>query len=120
MPYDYNATVQRVIDGDTVVVNIDLGFGTWLHAQNMRLLGINAREKADQGGAEAKANLEEILPFGTAIVLTSVKADKYGGRYDALVTLPGGTDLSEYLVENGWAAAWTGNGRKPLPPWPRP
>lgn len=119
MPYEYNATVQRVIDGDTIVVNIDLGFGTWLHAQTMRLLGINAREKSDAGGAEAKANLTELLPFGTAVVLTSVKADKYGGRYDALITLPDGSDLSEHLVETGWAASWTGTGKKPVPTWPR-
>jgi endonuclease YncB( thermonuclease family) len=119
-PYDYRATVHRVIDGDTIVMDIDLGFGCWLHAQSMRLLGINAREKADAGGPEAKANLETLLPKGTTVLLSSVKSDKYGGRYDAIITLEDGTDLAHTLVEHGWAAVWTGLGPKPIPPWPRP
>jgi endonuclease YncB( thermonuclease family) len=119
MTYQYRAQVERVIDGDTIVLAVDLGFGTWLRAQSFRLLGINAREKNDPGGAEARAHLIALLPPGTALTITSVKADKYGGRYDAHVILPNGTNLSDVLVQTEWAAAWSGAGARPLPPWPR-
>ena len=42
--YYYRAETTDVYDGDTVTVNIDLGFSTWLHDQKLRLFGINAPE----------------------------------------------------------------------------
>ncbi len=117
--YQYMATVSRVIDGDTVVLHVDLGFDTWLHDQNFRLIGINAREKSDAGGPEAKANLIRLLPVGSAVLVRSIKHDKYGGRYDAQITMPDGTDVSTRLIQTGWAAPWAGKGTRPVPAWPR-
>jgi len=42
--YTYRAELVRVIDGDTVVLNVDLGFEHWLHNQTFRLYGIDAPE----------------------------------------------------------------------------
>ena len=42
--YEYNIVIQRWVDGDTVDVDIDLGFGVWLNDQRVRLAGINAPE----------------------------------------------------------------------------
>ena len=39
--YEYNVKVVKVIDGDTVDVNIDLGFGVWLHKERVRIQGID-------------------------------------------------------------------------------
>ena len=39
--YEYRCKVVRVIDGDTVDVDIDLGFGVWLHKERVRLYGID-------------------------------------------------------------------------------
>lgn len=119
MTFQYPAQVVRVIDGDTVIMDVDLGFGIWIHEQSFRLLGINAREKSDVGGPEAKANLTALLPPGTRVLATSVKTDKYGGRFDAVLLLADGRDLAACLVHDGWAASWTGVGTKPVPPWPR-
>lgn len=119
MTYQYPAEVQRVVDGDTIILAVDLGFGIWLREQSFRLLGINAREKSQPGGIEARSHLMELLPHATRVILTSVKVDKFGGRYDAHVTLPDGTTLSQVLIQTEWAAAWSGAGTKPLPPWPR-
>lgn len=119
-PYTYNADIQRVIDGDTIVANVDLGFGMWRMAQTFRLLGINAREHNAPGGKEATANLQALLPYGTPILLRSVKADKYGNRMDATIQLTVGTDLSTILIQTDWAAAWDGHGPRPVPDWPRP
>jgi micrococcal nuclease len=117
--YRYKATVVRVVDGDTVVMDVDLGFGVWMRAQAFRLLGLNARERAEIGGAEATANLEKRLPVGAGVTVTSVKNDKYGGRYDAVILLADGASLNSELIHDGWAAAWSGAGTRPVPPWPR-
>lgn len=113
------ARVARVVDGDTVVLDVDLGFGVWKLAEAFRLLGCNAREHDAPGGQEAIANLRALLPVGALVTLTSVKPDKFGGRYDAKIQLPDGRDLTQLLVGTQWAAAWDGQGTKPVPPWPR-
>jgi micrococcal nuclease len=113
------AQVVRVIDADTLVLDVDLGFGVWQRYQSFRLLGCNGREHSDVGGLEATANLAAMLPAGTFVSLTSIKPDKYGGRYDARITLPDGRDLTQVLVTEGWVAVWNGKGLKPVPPWPR-
>jgi micrococcal nuclease len=83
--YTYRAVVVRVIDGDTVVLDIDLGFDTWLHNKHIRLLGVDAPEIRGAERAEGlkwKARLEAQLPTGAEVILQSTKdkSDKYG-RY---------------------------------------
>lgn len=117
--YVYAATVNRVIDSDTLCADVSLGFGIWLRNQSLRLAGCNGIEHDQPGGAESTANLTQLLPPGTAVVLRTVKVDKYA-RYDAAVTMPDGTDLIPALIADGWLVAWNGRGTKPVPPWPRP
>ena len=38
--YEYKATIVRVVDGDTVDVDIDLGFDVWVRSQRIRLFGL--------------------------------------------------------------------------------
>ena len=84
--YNYKATVTRVVDGDTVDVLIDLGFGIH-YAQRVRLYGINApetrtRDKVEKkAGLAAKAYLKEILKTNKnkCIIITTLdKKGKYG------------------------------------------
>lgn len=119
MDRTYSAIVSRAVDGDTVILDVDLGFRMWLRTQSFRLIGCNAREHTQPGGREAAAHLAELLPAGTVVSLTSIKDDKFGGRYDAKITLATGEDLTQLLVSQQWAAAWNGIGVKPVPPWPR-
>ncbi len=119
MTWQYRATVSRVVDGDTVMLDVDLGFGVVLQKQSFRLLGLNAREHSMEGGVQATSHLMSVLPAGTEVTVSSVKRDKYGGRFDAQITLPDGSDLNRLLIEQGWAAPWHGQGDKPLPAWPR-
>ncbi len=42
--YEYKVEIVKVIDGDTVDVNVDLGFGVWLHKERVRLYGIDTPE----------------------------------------------------------------------------
>lgn len=142
MNYSYAATVIRVHDGDTLDASIDLGLRTRrkdadlgfflfiekgklrLHA-NIRLAACNAAELGTPGGDAAAANLQALMPVGSACTVRSHKpvmpipADKYGNRWDADITLPDGTDLVPMLVAQQWLASWDGTGIKPVPPWPR-
>jgi len=115
--YMYNGVVMAVHDGDTITINVDLGFNTW-HLCPFRLLGCNARELKDEGGLEAQINLSLLL-INKTVVVRSIKPDKYGERYLASVMTPDGINIVDKLIKEGWAAAWDGKGIKPLPPWPR-
>lgn len=115
----FGGVVWRVVDGDTIDVLCDLDvFEVWV-LRRFRLLSCNAWELNTAAGRAAKANLAQLLPPGTHVGVTSVRVDKYGGRYDAHITMPDGIDLIDFLVEQQWAAAWDATGQRPLPPWPR-
>lgn len=116
-PYVYLCTVESVYDADTCTVMASLGFATYRRV-SVRLLGINARELHDPGGAEARAHLLELIPVGSTVVLTSVSVDKYGGRSDGVLTTPAGVDVAAQMVKDGMAAEWNGRGTKPVPAWP--
>jgi len=120
--WTYRATVNAVHDGDTLEVNVDLGFDVH-EVVSVRLLGCNARELRDLGGVEARDNLRALLPPGAGALLRTVKPDKFGGRYDAAVEFINASgqvvDLVAYLIEEQWVAPWNGRGEKPVPPWPR-
>lgn len=116
--YVYAATVESVHDGDTITLDVDLGFRVHIHV-SVRLLGCNARELSQDGGKEARDNLRALLPAGTPLTIRSVLVDKYGGRYDAQVILDDGTDLVATLIADQWLTTWDGTGARPLPVWPR-
>ena len=65
--YEYKATVIKVIDGDTVDVDIDLGFGIVLKDERVRIMGIDTpesrtRDKVEKVfGLAAKERLKELL-----------------------------------------------------------
>ena len=79
--YEYRAKINRVVDGDTVDVDIDLGFGVWLHDERVRIMGIDTPESRTSDeeekvfGLAAKYRLKELLGE-TAILKTQV--DKSG------------------------------------------
>lgn len=102
--YNYFATVERVIDGDTVVVVIDLGFSLYIK-QVVRLYGINAPEvvgASKPAGLTSKGWLEMMLPYGKMITIESVKPkDKYG-RYLAVIHCDG-VNINDMAVAEGHA-----------------
>lgn len=82
--YKYNAVCTRVIDGDTIDAEVDLGFKVWIKVR-IRLSGIDAPETRTrdltekQLGFETKRRLEQILEqVDNNFVLISDKVDKYG------------------------------------------
>lgn len=117
--YTYTAVIVRVHDGDTVIVDLDLGRRIWVREASHRLAGVAARELKMPGGAEARDHLAGLLPAGMMVTLQSLKPYKYGEGYMARITLPGGQDLATALILDGWAVPWDGRGPQPVPSWPR-
>ncbi len=82
----YKAVVENIIDGDTLLVRIDLGFNVWT-TQRLRLRGIDAaaltvHSKPTSRAAKARAFIEHRLKSLEFIVLKTYKTDMYG-RYVA-------------------------------------
>lgn len=91
-PYVYKAHVQRVVDGDTVKLNLDMGFGDWKLATKgpltrkegrypqgvYRLNGINTPEMREKGGAEARSRVEQLLALGDDPDSCLVRTTKHG------------------------------------------
>lgn len=65
--YEYKCHVNRVVDGDTVDIDIDLGFGIWLKDERVRIMGIDTPESRTSNkveklfGIAAKNRLKELL-----------------------------------------------------------
>lgn len=108
--FEYRALLVRVHDGDTVLLDLDLGFGIWRRAKRVgdvststtayRLSRINAPELSEIGGPESRVALEAFL--GTkSLVASTQKADGFG-RY-VIELLAEGRNASDWLVENGFA-----------------
>ena len=101
--YTYNATLVRVVDGDTVYFTVDLGFCITTKL-DFRLAKINAPEMKTPEGPKAKAELERLLGLG-AITIQSLKLDKYG-RWIAQIFVKEGDktiDVNQTLLDGGFA-----------------
>lgn len=116
--FEYVAKVVRVLDGDTVEVDIqkDVGFGIHMEIRKqVRMLGINAPESSGataKEGLASKALLSTLLVPGTAILMKTAKPDpkdKYG-RFLATLWLDG-LNLNEHMVVAGAAVAYDGGKR---------
>lgn len=106
MTYQYNGTVMRWIDGDTVELTLDLGFHMTYH-NHFRLIGVDTPERGRPGYKEATAFCNAWAPPGTQVLATTEKDDKYG-RW--LVNLDGdvGPSINALLLESGLALPYNG------------
>ena len=114
MSYTYAATVDRVIDGDTLLVIIEAGFRIIVR-DRLRLRGIDCPEVGTPEGDRAKRFVEKLLPAGAAIVLKSHKdrTDQHGrfvvdvfykqGCEDPAAIIQDGTYLNQELLDKGYA-----------------
>lgn len=75
--FEYRAILVRVVDGDTVYLDLDLGFGMWRRNQSYRLARIDAPELGTDAGLTSKIALEDMLRDAALMAVTS-KADKFG------------------------------------------
>lgn len=103
--YLYNGFCTKVVDGDTIDVNVDLGFTVFVKIR-LRLRGINTMEMSDKDptmrvrAVAAKQFLEDRV-LNENVVIESFKTDKYG-RWLADVFV-GDTSMNNLLLEEGHA-----------------
>lgn len=119
MLYHYKASLIRIIDGDTIDAEIDLGFGVFIK-QRIRLYGINTPESRTTDleekarGLAAKAYLESILPQTFIVETLLNKRGKFGRVLGILhVENEEGerTNINEALVTAGHAVVYDGGAR---------
>ena len=110
-PYYYNCTLVRVIDGDTIDVDIDLGFSVTLTKQRERLAGIDTPESRTRNlaekalGLKAKERLIELC--GTKLQVKSLGKGKYGRILGIPHTIEG-EDICQKLINEGHAVEYNG------------
>jgi len=110
-PFVYNAILERVVDGDTVDVTLDLGFSVFLRKQRCRLAGIDTPESRTRNlaekalGKKASARLSELC-------VGSFKIQSLGkGKYGRILAIPyteDGQDICQMLVNEGHAVEYHG------------
>lgn len=107
----YPAHLERIIDGDTVVMRIDLGFRLTATLP-IRLVGIDCPEKATPEGKSAAAAASKLLGASRPCqVITFKNPEKYG-RWLGRIRLPDGEDLAEQLFLAGHAVRYDGGKRR--------
>ena len=122
--YEYKCNIIKVVDGDTVDVDLDLGFGVWLRDERVRLMGIDTPESRTSDKTEkifgllAKDRLNSLLGED-AILLSKVKSNgenmkgKFGRILGDFKTMNGDT-VSKKLMGEGHAVAYTGGDKEKI------
>lgn len=111
--YTYKAVIVKIIDGDTIDADIDVGFKVRT-IQRLRLLGVDCPEMNGpdkETGLLAKAFAIGAV-LGKPVVLMTTKADAFG-RYLADVMYMDGDkpkNLNDELIANGFAVVYPSKG----------
>ena len=108
--YEYYTKIDKVVDGDTVDVFIDLGFSVW-HKERIRLAGIDTAEKNTPFGKVTKTFLINALE-GQTVKLQVSKPDKYG-RYLGVVFLTKDSkeSVNDQMIKFGIAKSYGGDSK---------
>jgi micrococcal nuclease len=117
--YEYRCELRAVVDGDTVDVDIDLGFDCWLRKQRVRLSGINAPEihtkDADEKarGLRARDRLRSLLegPGRLTLQVQVYDATEKFGRILGRVVNVDGLDVASILLAEHLAVPYAGGAR---------
>ena len=122
--YEYKVEIVKVIDGDTVDVNVDLGFGVWLHKERVRLYGIDTPESRTSDVTEKIYGLaaKEFLIKWTEAGNVTLKTHKYDakGKFGRILgELWRTTDfadksLNAYMIEKHHAVQYYGQSKEEI------
>lgn len=95
---EYQAEILRVVDGDTLDCRVDLGFKVFAKIR-CRLVRIDAPELATPEGQRAKELLNAYMNASPKVTIKTHNQDRYG-RWLTDITLPDGTNLSDWALNN--------------------
>jgi len=125
---EYDVVLLKCVDGDTVDVDIDLGFGVWLKDERVRIMGIDTPESRTSDkveklfGTAAKNRLKELLEDGGKLITTENKhgedmkgkfgrilGDFYVERYEGQKER-----VTDILIEEGHCVAYFGGSKEEI------
>ena len=124
--YEYRCKIDRVVDGDTVDVDIDLGFGIWLRKERVRLYGIDTPESRTRDleekkyGLAAKSYVQSFLPVGSMQTLRTQKDDKgkFGRILGEFVVYDAVTDssrtLNQIMIDRHYGVEYHGQSKNDI------
>lgn len=115
--HEYKCKILRVVDGDTVDVDIDLGFGIWMHKERVRLLGIDTPESRTRDKEEKRFGLlskqfvKDHYPVGSTAILRTHKdkTGKFGRILGELVWE--NTTINKIMVDEHYAVLYNGQSK---------
>ena len=129
--YEYKCKIVKIVDGDTVDVDIDLGFGVWLKDERVRIMGIDTPESRTRDlvekkfGLAAKEKLTQLLQ-GTPVLKTQINKDgedmkgKFGRILGDFIVADGyggyenGALVTEIMIAEGHAVPYTGGSKEEI------
>mgnify|MGYP000001664000 FL=1 len=126
--YEYKAKLVKVVDGDTVDVDIDLGFGVWLKNERVRIMGIDTPESRTRDkvekifGLAAKARVQELIEKDTILKTFAAKdGEDMKGKFgrilgdfmigDSRPGVHGQAMLTDILIHEGHAVKYYGQNK---------
>jgi len=123
--YEYRCKILKVVDGDTVDVDIDLGFGVWLKKERVRMMGIDTPESRTRDkveklfGLTAKKYVKDNMPTNSMQVLKT-EIDRSGedkkGKFGRILGdfILDNKRLTDMMIEDGHAVAYFGGSKEEI------
>jgi micrococcal nuclease len=118
---EYDVVVIKVVDGDTVDVDIDLGFGICLKDERVRIMGIDTPESRtsdrveDLFGEAAKKRLKELMHDGAKLITTEDKSgEDMKGKFGRILgdfRAPDGRLITEIMIAEGHCVPYFGGSK---------
>ena len=116
--YEYKAKLMRVVDGDTIDAEIDLGFNIFIK-ERIRFAGIDTPESRTRNkhekswGMAAKCRVIDLLNGDNSEFVLTTKIQKKGkfGRILGSIVLNDGTEVSEVLLSEKLAIPYEGGNK---------
>ena len=121
---EYDITIVKVIDGDTVDVDIELGFGVCLKDERVRIIGIDTPESRTSDpveklfGLAAKNRVLELLKDGGKLITTeNKKGEDMKGKFGRVLgdfRINDGRILTDVLIEEGYCVPYFGGSKEDI------
>ena len=115
--FEYNAVIVKVVDGDTVDVDIDLGFGIWQKNERVRIMGIDTPESRTRDltekkyGKAAKQFFVDWVAKYDSILVESTEKGKFGRILGTLYDPEQKECFNELIIEAYHAVPYTGQSK---------
>lgn len=119
--YEYKATITKIVDGDTVDVDIDLGFGIWMKDERVRIMGIDTPESRTSDkvekifGLASKERLKSILGKTTILKTFAAKdGEDMKGKFGRILgdfIAEDGRMVTDIMIDEGHAVKYHGQNK---------